>query len=74
VSFHEFELAIAPIKELNIVSDLSSYRRKRNVFYWLHWKMNDARYSSFLSKVHPAASNGFNERTLNIIIKKDETN
>jgi S-adenosylmethionine-dependent methyltransferase len=74
VSFHEFELAIAPIKELNIVSDLSSYRRKRNVFYWLHWKMNDGRYSSFLSKVHPAASNGFNERTLNIIIKKDETN
>jgi 2-polyprenyl-3-methyl-5-hydroxy-6-metoxy-1,4-benzoquinol methylase len=73
VSFHEFELAIAPIQELNIVSDLSSYRRKRNVLYWLHWKKNDSRYSSFLSKVHPAASQGFNERTLNIIIKKDVT-
>ena len=73
VSFHEFELAIAPIKELNIVSDLSSYRRKRSVFYWLHWKKNDSRYSSFLSKVDPAASNGFNERSLDLIIKKDGT-
>ena len=73
VSFHEFELAIAPIEELNILSDLSSYRRKRNVFYWLYWKKNDSRYSSFLSKVHPAASNGFNEKSLNIIIKKDLT-
>jgi 2-polyprenyl-3-methyl-5-hydroxy-6-metoxy-1,4-benzoquinol methylase len=70
ISFHEFELAIAPIKELNIVSDLFSYRRKRNIFVWLQWKKNDSRYSAFLSKVHPAASKGFNERSLDIIIKK----
>jgi 2-polyprenyl-3-methyl-5-hydroxy-6-metoxy-1,4-benzoquinol methylase len=73
VSFHEFELAIAPIKELNILSDLSSYRRKRDIGYWLYWKKNDSRYGSFLSKVHPAASKGFNERSLDIIIKKDGT-
>lgn len=72
VSFHEFELAMAPTKELKIISDLASFRRGRNIFYWLYHRKNYAWYSSFLSKVSPAASHGFNERTLDIIIQKDD--
>lgn len=72
VSFHEFELAMAPVEELNIISDLASYRRKKSFFYWLYWKKKYARYSSFLSKTHQKASKGFNETTLDIIIRKDK--
>lgn len=71
VSFHEFELAMAPVKELNIVSDISSFQRRRNVLNWLWQRKHYYRYSSFLSKVSPAASHGFNEITLDIIIRKD---
>lgn len=73
VSFHEFELAMAPIEELDIISDLASYRRKKSFIYWLYWQKNYARYSSFLSKAHQKASKGFNEITLDIIIRKDGT-
>jgi ubiquinone/menaquinone biosynthesis C-methylase UbiE len=73
VSFHEFELAMAPIEELNIISDLASYRRKKSFIYWLYWQKKYARYSSFLSKADQKASKGFNEVTLDIIIRKDST-
>ncbi len=71
VSFHEFELAMAPMKELNIVSDISSFQRRRNMLNWLWQTKHYSHYRSFLSKVSPAASHGFNEITLDIIIRKD---
>jgi 2-polyprenyl-3-methyl-5-hydroxy-6-metoxy-1,4-benzoquinol methylase len=73
VSFHEFELAMAPIEELDIISDLASYRRKKSIIYWLYWQKNYARYSSFLSKAHKKASKGFNEKSLDIIIRKERS-
>lgn len=73
VSFHEFELAIAPIEELDIISDLASYMRKKSFIYWFYWQKEYARYSSSLSKTHQKASKGFNEMILNIIIRKGRT-
>jgi len=64
---------MAPIEELNIISDLASYRRKKSFIYWLYWQKKYARYSSFLSKAHQKASKWFNEVTLDIIIRKDRT-
>jgi 2-polyprenyl-3-methyl-5-hydroxy-6-metoxy-1,4-benzoquinol methylase len=70
VSFHEFELAMAPVEELDIISDLTSYRRKKSFIFWLYWQKKYGRYSSFLSKAHQKASKGFNEPYLDIIIRK----
>jgi 2-polyprenyl-3-methyl-5-hydroxy-6-metoxy-1,4-benzoquinol methylase len=71
ISFHEFELAMKPAKELNIVSCMWLYNRKRNPLIWLKWRFSmEHQYDKLLSRICPAVDKGFLQPWLDLIIKK----
>jgi 2-polyprenyl-3-methyl-5-hydroxy-6-metoxy-1,4-benzoquinol methylase len=68
MSFHEFDLAIKPAKDLKVVSSLSTFegirhRPRRSLF--------ERRYKSTLRKIYPGIHEGFCDDTLYLIIEKD---
>lgn len=69
VSFHEFELAMKPVKELKIKGSLnltdSHLGRLKRRF------SNEYRYMSLLRKIAPGVPKGFFQSFLNLIIEKD---
>jgi S-adenosylmethionine-dependent methyltransferase len=72
VSFHEFEITMKPVGELNVISSLSTFHRKPKPF----WRPNrkqfiEDRYIAFLSEIAPQLHEGFYQSSLNLIIKKD---
>jgi 2-polyprenyl-3-methyl-5-hydroxy-6-metoxy-1,4-benzoquinol methylase len=67
VSFHEFELAIKPARDLNIVSSLSSYNRLRKKFTS---NRQTKKYESFLAKLCPNIHEGFFQPYLYLIMEK----
>ena len=72
VSFHEFELAIKPVSQLNIVSCKAMFFRRRSILNWLAWRFSaDRRYESLLSGACPKLHWGFLQPFLDIIIRKD---
>jgi len=68
VSFHEIDVAIKPVSELRVVSSLST-------FLGLPYKMRlsklERRYKSILRSIYPNIHEGFFDRSLDLIIKKD---
>ncbi len=67
-SFHEFDLAIKPVKELRVVSSQSSFHgwRYKPQRSWL-----DRRYKRMLRRIYPGVHEGFCDDTLFLIIEKD---
>lgn len=70
VSYHEFALTMKPPSELQIVSCLELFRRKR-LFYRLK-RCLSRRYlfEAFLKKVSPEIHQGFFQEHLNLLIEK----
>lgn len=72
LSYHEFELTMKPLDQLNIVSCMSIYHRRRGIFSFLRSKVSSAhRYESFFHKLFPAVHRGFLGPSLDLIIQKD---
>ncbi len=65
-SYHEFEVAIAPLKELNVVSSLIKY--EKTAFFKLGFK--GLKYVKFLRSLHKNLPKGFCYPYLDIVIKK----
>lgn len=71
LSYHEFELAIKPVDQLNVVSSRDIFYRKR-MFSFLKWRISiHYRYEYFLHKLRPNIHRGFFQPDLELIIKKD---
>lgn len=72
VSYHEFELTMKPVDQLNIVSSMPIFYRKKNILRWLKWRFSlGYRYESLLSKIYPKIHRGFYQPYLYLIIKKN---
>jgi 2-polyprenyl-3-methyl-5-hydroxy-6-metoxy-1,4-benzoquinol methylase len=67
VSFHEFDIAIEPAKNLKVVSSLSTFRGIRGK---LKKTRLDRQYKSILMGIYPNIHEGFFDDTLYLIIKK----
>jgi 2-polyprenyl-3-methyl-5-hydroxy-6-metoxy-1,4-benzoquinol methylase len=71
VSFHEIELAIKPLSELDIISSLYSYTRKRRLLSCFILKINPGtHFEIFLHRQYPDIHRCFFQPYLNLIIKK----
>jgi len=72
LSFHEFELTMKPLDQLNIISCMSIFHRRRGVFPFLKSMVSSAyRYESFFHKLFPVIHRGFLQPSVNLIIQKD---
>lgn len=72
VSFHEFELTMKSIEELNVVSSFAGFVRGRNLltkFLW--WLKDKSSFEAALVKVGPRIHKGFYQQSLDLILKKD---
>ena len=67
ISFHEFEIAITSISDLNIVSSLDEYEK----LDFIKYSRKQLKYISFLRSLKKGVQKGFCYPYLNIIIKKD---
>ncbi|HEV7365965.1 MAG TPA: class I SAM-dependent methyltransferase [Gemmatimonadales bacterium] len=67
-SFHEFDLAIKPAKELKVVSSLSTFHGFRHK---PQRSLLDRRYKAMLRRIYPGIHPGFCDDTLFLIIEKD---
>lgn len=71
VSFHEFELTMDRIEQLDVVSSMSIYLRKLYFARWLKWKFSfQYRYTILLSKICRKVHRGFYEPKLDLVIRK----
>ncbi len=71
ISFHEIEIALNPLNELEIISDLTSYIKRKNyayafasVFTTNYW------YEKFLSHLYPSLNKAFFRPYIDIVIEK----
>lgn len=71
VSFHEFDLALAPARELDVVSSLPLFYRSRDPALRLRWRLSrDYRFERFLADLCPNLHHGFLQPTLHLLIRK----
>nr|WP_295923779.1 class I SAM-dependent methyltransferase [uncultured Dyadobacter sp.] len=71
MSYHEFELAIGPLSELNIVGSLTGFLKKRDIVYRLASRYSsNGRYKSFLKRLNPNIHECFYDPFLDLIIRK----
>lgn len=68
MSFHEFDIAIEPAKDLKVVSSLSAFYR---IGYKLKNSKLDRQYKSILMSIYPNIHEGFFDDILNLIIEKE---
>jgi 2-polyprenyl-3-methyl-5-hydroxy-6-metoxy-1,4-benzoquinol methylase len=74
LSFHEFDLAIKRVEEMDVVSSLPIYLRKLSPLWDLGRRLmrsHNYRYESFLVDVGPKIHRGFYQSSLDLIIRKD---
>jgi 2-polyprenyl-3-methyl-5-hydroxy-6-metoxy-1,4-benzoquinol methylase len=72
VSFHEFELAMKPVRELRIRSSLNVPNKGRGLWGLAKWRFsNEGRYISLLRRIAPELHEGFLQSSLYLIIEKD---
>ena len=72
VSFHEFELAMKPVRALKIKSSLDVTNKAGGLLGFLKWKLsNECRYISLLRRIAPELHEGFLQKDLYLIIEKD---
>ena len=67
MSFHEFDLAIKPVKELRVVSSLSSFRGLRHK---IRQRRTDRAYKAMLMRIFPGIHEGFFDSDLYLILQK----
>lgn len=67
MSFHEIELAISPIQDLDIISSLSTFQ---GIKYKLIRTKQQRAYKSLIKKSYPAIHDGFFDIDLDLIIQK----
>jgi hypothetical protein len=71
VSFHDFELFIAPLKSLEIVSCMQTYFRAQNAAEQERWSNSVAgRYQGILREVSPYLHPAFLEQYLDLAIRR----
>ena len=71
VSFHEFDLAIGPAAELDVISCLQLERRHRNPLRSAGWRLSRAgRYEAILRVIAPRLSRAFLQPFLYLSIRK----
>lgn len=72
VSFHEFELAMKPAVELDVVSSMPVFLRTRNFLRRAAWSLaTGRRFESLLMRCGPRIHRGFYQASLDLIIRKD---
>ncbi|MEO7239598.1 MAG: class I SAM-dependent methyltransferase [Gemmatimonadales bacterium] len=67
-SFHEFDLAIRPARDLKVVSSQSTFHGMRHK---PQRSILDRRYKALLRRIYPGIHEGFCDDTLFLIIEKD---
>lgn len=72
VSFHEFDLTLKKAEELDVISSLPIYLRKKSPLREIGWRQTlEYRYESFLVAAGPAIHPGFYQPGLDLIIRKN---
>jgi 2-polyprenyl-3-methyl-5-hydroxy-6-metoxy-1,4-benzoquinol methylase len=66
-SFHEFDLAIGPVKQLRVVSSQSSFHGWR---YKPQQSRLDRQYKRLLQRIYPGIHEGFYDDTLFLVLEK----
>jgi 2-polyprenyl-3-methyl-5-hydroxy-6-metoxy-1,4-benzoquinol methylase len=67
MSFHEFDLAIKPVRDLRVVSSLSSFRGLRHL---LRQRRIDRDYKAMLMSMFPGIHGGFFDSDLYLLLEK----
>lgn len=67
MSFHEFDIAIGQVRDLKVISSLSTFKGMR---YKLRKSRLDRRYKSILMSAYPYIHEGFFDDYLDLIIEK----
>jgi 2-polyprenyl-3-methyl-5-hydroxy-6-metoxy-1,4-benzoquinol methylase len=67
VSFHEFDIAIGPTKDLKVISSLSTFTRIRHK---LQKTKLERKYKSILMSIYPNIHEGFFDDILYLVIEK----
>ena len=71
VSYHEIELAIGPLDELQVVGGLAEFRRRRNLTRRALWRLTArGRYESLLRKLNPRVPPPFLHSSLDLVLRK----
>jgi len=68
VSFHEIDVAIKPASELRVISSLSTFL---GIPYKIRLSRLERHYKSILENIYPNIHEGFFDRSLDLIIKKE---
>jgi len=72
VSFHEFDIAVKNVTELNVISCLQLYQREKNILRECWWRTKkEYAYESFLAKQGPRIHRAFYQPSLDLIIRKE---
>jgi S-adenosylmethionine-dependent methyltransferase len=67
MSFHELDLAIQSVRELQVISSLSTYEGIR---YRLRQSRLERQYKSLLRRIYPGIHEGFLDDTLYLVLRK----
>jgi len=71
VSYHDIELALGPISELDFMVDRRSFQRKQNPLRWLYYRQStDRRYANLLRRQCPELPFGLFMPYLDVAIRK----
>jgi hypothetical protein len=71
VSYHDIELALGPIGDLDFMIDRQSFQMKQNQLRWLHYRQStNRRYANMLRRQRPDLLLGLFMPYLNIAIRK----
>jgi 2-polyprenyl-3-methyl-5-hydroxy-6-metoxy-1,4-benzoquinol methylase len=71
VSYHEFDLSMKKVEELDVLSSLRIWRRQKNWLWNLARRFTlDHRFESMLVEIEPKIHRGFYQATLDLIIRK----
>ena len=70
LSFHEFELYMDELENIEVVSDLAQFRRRHPALA-LRWQLSDARrYENLLARRAPDLHRGFLQPNLDLLLRK----
>lgn len=71
VSFHDIELALGPVSDLDFLVDRQSFQMRQNPLRWLHYRQStNRRYANLLRRQCPELPFGLFMPYLNIAIRK----
>ena len=73
ISFHEFELAIGPVRELPIVSSFGQWRRRHDFAQMLKWIVRDYSYHRILRQAARDVATPWLEPYIDMVIRRVDT-